>query len=710
MRLTTILAAGTAIATLMTCGAANAQTAQATGPDGASQVDDVVVTARKREERLQDVPIAVTATSGETLEREQINLVKDVAALTPGLNISSDAVGRAFLAIRGVGNTLIDSVQPGVGIFIDGIYQPNTSYLNSPVVDVERIEVLRGPQGTLFGNNTLGGAINVITRAPTDHFEGRATVSYAGPDNYQTVGASISGPLIKGALRGRLAANYHSQDGFSTNLLAGGDARPLETQAVNGTLVWDIPQAQRTELSLNAYWNRVTGSQTAYNTVNSPTNYVDDVLLNKNSIAEYTYSGINAKLVVDLTPNTTMTTILAYDDKDGRASGDGDFGAVPAIFVLDGRNDRQTYTGEARFDTNWSDRFSTLIGVFAQKSDNTDDISQTIDAGYLILGLPLGALVLPQHTIRDSELQSQAIYANGFYNLGDDWELSAGIRFDHQEVSIDGTVGQYTADEWEPRVTLRRTWNPQHSSYASISRGFRGGGANPAGAPNPFYQGDSVWTYEIGDKFTNESRTLTVNSAIYFNDYSHYIGQNSLTPGLIAVNLNTGSVESYGVELEGVWTPNSMFQLKAGGTYNHARITDDSEYAAIIGHGLPSDRILFQPDVNGFVTGSFTYPLGSGELRTDLTASYKGERVGSTLSPTVFPTLEAYTIVNANVAYQWGNYTASVFATNLFDADYYDSYLDKSLLAAFGFPAALVHDLGITGDGRRVGVRLSAKF
>jgi iron complex outermembrane receptor protein len=175
--------------------------------------------------------------TGETLEREQINLVKDVAALTPGLNISSDAVGRAFLAIRGVGNTLIDTVQPGVGIFIDGIYQPNTSYLNSPVVDVERIEVLRGPQGTLFGNNTLGGAINVVTRAPTDHFEGRATASYAGPDNYQTIAGSISGPIIAGTLRGRLAGNYHSQDGFSTNLLVGGDARPLETEAINGSII-----------------------------------------------------------------------------------------------------------------------------------------------------------------------------------------------------------------------------------------------------------------------------------------------------------------------------------------------------------------------------------------------------------------------------------------------------------------------------------------
>lgn len=702
-----ILLATSAAAIALTSGNAFAQDSQS--EPTASQVDDVVVTARKREERLQDVPIAVTAVSGDTLEREQINLVKDVAALTPGLNISSDAVGRAFLSIRGVGTTLIDTVQPGVGIFIDGIYQPNTSYLNSPVVDVERIEVLRGPQGTLFGNNTLGGAINVITRAPTDIFEGRATASYAGPDNYQTYGASISGPIIEGSLRGRLAASYHSQDGFSENTLAGGDARPLETESVNGTLVWQVPQAQRLEISLNAYYNRVTGSQTAYSRSTGPTVYVEDTRLNQNSIAQYDYSGVNAKLVADLDTKTTMTGILAYDKKEGRASGDGDFGPVPIINVVDGRNDRETYTGEFRFDTAWSDRLSTLIGVFANHSTSTDNVSRTIDLGLLLGAAPAGVVVVPSVTSQTDELQSQAIYANAFYDLSDTLELSAGIRFDHQEVKVTGR-GRYTADEWQPRVTLSQHWTPNHTSYASISRGFRGGGANTPGAPNPFWQGDSVWTYEVGDKLTNDSRTLTVNTAVYYNDYSHYIGQNSLTPALVAVNLNTGDVEAYGVEVEGVWSPNEVFQLRGGGTYNHARITDDSEYRAVIGTGLASDRILFQPDWQGFVTASLTYPVGPGELHTDLTASYKGERVGSSLSPTFAPTLEGYTVVNANVAYEWDNYTVAVFATNLLDEDYYDSYLDKSLLGAFGFPAAAVSDLGITGDGRRVGVRLNARF
>src|SRR3569623_610208 len=169
MRFTTLLATGTALATFATArtAPAAAQTADA-APDG-----EIGVTARQREESLKDVPIAITALTGAELHDRQVNAVKDIAAYTPGLSINSDSVGRAFVSIRGIGTTLIDTVQPGVGIIIDGIYQPNTSYLNSPIVVVACIEVLRGPQGTLFGNNTLGGAINVITRQPGNEWQGR---------------------------------------------------------------------------------------------------------------------------------------------------------------------------------------------------------------------------------------------------------------------------------------------------------------------------------------------------------------------------------------------------------------------------------------------------------------------------------------------------------------------------------------------------------
>ncbi len=145
---------------------ARAQDASATPQASASEdADVIVVTARKRDETLSDVPIAVTAITGDTLTARGFNSVREAAVLSPGLNINSDGTGRAFVAIRGVGVTLVQTVQPGVGLFIDGIYQPNTAYLNNPLVDVDRIEVLRGPQGTLYGKEHAGAARSMSSPA-----------------------------------------------------------------------------------------------------------------------------------------------------------------------------------------------------------------------------------------------------------------------------------------------------------------------------------------------------------------------------------------------------------------------------------------------------------------------------------------------------------------------------------------------------------------
>lgn len=713
MRRINQLLAGVALAFVATPGVAFAQ--DASGPVAeAEDSGEIVVTARQREERLQDVPVAVTAIGADQLEREGALSVREAAAFAPGLNITSDAVGRAFMSIRGVGTTLIDTVQPGVGIFIDGIYQPNTSYLNNPVLDVARIEVLKGPQGTLFGNNTLGGAINVITREPTDVFTGRLVADWADPDNYQTLSGSVSGPIVEGVLRGRVAASYHTQDGFSTNTLAGGDARPLESQAFNTTLIWDAPQNAR--LTFNGYYNQIEGSQTAYSSPSGPTDYVADTALNFNNIATYTYTGGNLRGVFDVTGNTQMTATLAYDHKEGEATGDGDFGPIPLARVIFGENEMNTYTGELRFDTQWSDRLSTLIGIFANASDvrNRDITVLTLPTG---LPLPAPPFIdIPSPSDETQDLTSQAIYANIFYDLTDTLEFSAGVRYDHQEVHaenlLNGQTTNYDASEVQPRVALTQHWSPNHMSYVSVARGFRGGGANSFGAPNPIYQGDSVWTYEIGDKFQTSDRRLTLNTAIYYNDYQHYIGQNSLTPSLIAVNLNTGDVTAYGAEVEGSWRATDFLTLQGGVTYNHARIQDDSEYFAVIGDHLPSDRILFQPDWNLYLTPTLTFPVGNGaDIRFNVTAIYKGERVGSSLDPDVAPMLEGYTLINANLAYETEHFTLALWGTNLADEEYYESYLDRSLLGAlFGDASPITRNLGITGDGRRIGVRVSARF
>jgi len=213
-------------------------------------------------------------------------------------------------------------------------------------------------------------------------------------------------------------------------------------------------------------------------------------------------------------------------------------------------------------------------------------------------------------------------------------------------------------------------------TYASIARGFRGGGTNGPGAPNPVYRGDSVWTYEVGSKFRAFDRRLTGQVAAYYNDYEDFIGQNSLAPavggGIVGINLNTGDVESYGFEAELSFRVTESWTL--GGAFNiqRARITDDSPYVAVTGRQLPSDRIPFVPDYNFSAQTNYNLPLGdAGELDFNLSVVGKGDRLGASLSETFAPELESYVLTNASITWTYNQYQVAVFANNLFDKVYF---------------------------------------
>ena len=706
MRYATILAAGTALAAIaaatpMTAFAADASASSAAGAPTA--IEEVIVTARQREEKLKDVPVAVTAVTGDFLRDKQIYAVKDIAAYAPGLNINSDSVGRAFISIRGVGTTLINTVQPGVGIFIDGVYQPDTSYLNSPLVDVARVEVLRGPQGTLFGNNTLGGAINVITRQPSNDFTGRIDAVYAGTDNFGSVSGSVSGPLVKDVLQARIGAAYHHQDGFQKNLLAGGFSNPLDQQSVNATLRF-VPAAWAVFV-VNGDYNRVSGGSTAYFGVSGPTDYTLNGSSNHSSLATDVYKGVDLKGVFDVASlKTTVTAIGAYNRRDQDSSVDGDFGPVDFLRAT-GTSVLETYTGELRADTRFSDRFSTLFGAFADRSvTDTTAVTTLVPFG---LNLPKS-----DHAVT----AQQAVYGTGFLKITDTLDLSAGLRYDHQSVHATSasTAATYTANNLEPRFTLTERWTADFMTYASIARGVRGGGQNGPGAPNLLYKGDSVWTYEVGTKFAVLDHRLTIDADVFYNDYSDFIGQNSLAPstagaGFVAINLNTGHVASYGVEVEAHAKVTSQWRIDGGFTLLHARITDDSEYFQTTGVHVSNTRLIFTPDWNFNLDTSYTVPLGADDVVFDAGVVGKGSRPGSSLDPNVSPILSAYYLANSSVTWKHNAFQVSLFATNLFNERYIESYIDKSALVRAGL-SALAQNLAIQGDRRRYGVRVGVRF
>lgn len=679
------------------------------GGDGFA-LEEIVVTARKRSETLKDVPVAASAVTGDLIEQRGLSSVKDIAALTPGLNINSDGIGRAFIAIRGVGVTLINTVQPGVGLFIDGIYQPNTSYLNSPLLDVERIEVLRGPQGTLYGKNTLGGAINVISRQPDDEWKGRVVASYAGPDDSMALSASISGAIVPEKLQIRLAAAHREQDGFQKNSLTGSDANPLNTNSVNTTIRF-IP-ADDVELTVKGYYDWVEGANTPYARVSGPTDYSRSVQFNSPNLTRFEYGGVNARLALPLDAlNSRVTLIAAYDQRDNTtADNDGDFG-VADIVRSSGDNKLKTRTGELRLDSEISDSLSSLVGLFHSR--------ETFDATSVTRVVPLNRV---STTLSGSTADTTALFGTLFWKPSTEWEVTAGLRYDHENREATGGAllagvitpippARIKSNEIEPRLTITRHWNDGLMSYASIARGYRGGGFNSPLAPSRTYKGDSAWTYELGSKYSSADRRFALSGAVFYNDYRDYIGQNSIAPspagGFVTVDLNTGDVESYGLELEASFRPLPAWTLTGSATLMHARITDSRPYTAVTGRFLPTDRLTFQPDWNFAFNSDYVIPAGAGDVTLTGGITGKGSRAGSSLSNTFSPRLDAYYLVNAAITYSIDDIELQLFANNIFNEKYFDSYIDQSLLQLSGLPAA---SLGIMGDRARYGARVRVNF
>ncbi|MEH3035535.1 MAG: TonB-dependent receptor [Sphingomonas adhaesiva] len=723
-----VLLASTAVIapfSLVAASPALAQTDQraaaATGQDSPQQTQaqaaastydsgEIVVTARKREETLLDVPIAATAITGTVLENRGITSVREAAALTPGLNINSDGAGRAFVAIRGVGVTLVQTVQPGVGLFIDGVYQPNTSYLNNPLLDVERIEVLRGPQGTLYGKNTLGGAINVITRQPGNELEARVIGSYAGPDDSWLLSGSIGGPIVKDVLAVRVAASHRQQDGFLRNTVIGGDANPFNTDSVNATI--RFTPGETTRLTIKGAYDWVDGVNTPYARVTGPTDYSRNVQFNTPNRVTFRYKDANARLEQDL-GDSTLTLIGAYNERTSRvADGEGDFG--PVDFVRSRGGDvLRTRTAEARLDSKWSDTVSSLVGLFYSR--------ETFDAASTTTIVPIARSV-PQTSATKAD--TYAAFGTLFWKPNGDYEVALGLRYDHEDRTADGTVGgaavpqaAIKSDQWEPRITVTRHWDPEFMTYASISRGYRGGGFNAPTAPTRTYKGDSAWVYEAGAKYASADRRSSLSAALFYSDYRDYIGLNSIAPssagGLVTVDLNAGDVASYGIEVEGFFKPVPAWTISGGLTVMHARLTDSSPYTAITRRRLSSDRLTFQPDVFGNISSDYTIPLAS-ERSITLSAGLTGKskRLAATLNETTPTLLDGYILGNASATYRVGAVEVGAFVNNLFNTRYFESYIEKTtlLLAGINFPGAPASDLGIIGDLRRYGVRASIRF
>lgn len=674
-------------------------------------IEEIIVTAQKKAESLQDVPLAVTAFDGDRIENGQLLTVEDVALQTPGFANSTYNPASPQPYIRGVGtNSSNVGDDASVGVFIDEVYAGRAGGYRADLFDVARIEVLRGPQGTLYGRNVAGGAMNIITRGPTDEFEAYVTLG-TGSWNLLSGKAAVSGPLSDG-VRGRLALSSRQRDGWTDNTVTGEELRDEDNVSARGKLEFDL--GERATLLLGADYSSddLTGPA-ARGFIGSPLENLptfddrDDVALNFDGFTERDIWGTMARLDIDF-DSGTLTSITAYRENDYEFLDDLTGGGSVALFGLPLINaadeTSEQFTQEVRF-SGAGERFDYTVGLYYFLEDV--DRFETFDSS------PLAAPGLSRPTWNASnESTSYAVFGETSYDVSDTLSVTLGARWTYDEKEFDNVAANpdlfgflneaYTVsesedwDELTPKVAVE--YRPADATllYASYSLGFKSGGFNglaPTGAlaATPF-DPENATSYEAGMKSEWLDRRLRLNVALFYTDYEDL--QNFFLDEGVVVTA-TADAEIQGIEVELAAALGAGISVDASYAYLDAEYTRFPSEPAVEGN-----RLMRSPEHAGNLGVQYETEIGGiGQLLLRGDVAYQGE-VFFDVQNTPESGNDEFTLVNALARLSVGQHIElSVFGRNLGDEEYFQHSFD---LAGAGFP--------IYGEPRNWGISGTYRF
>lgn len=585
--------AATAYAATDTAAADTTATAAAAG--GGSQVQEVIVTAQRRAESVQAVPAAIDAISGVNLDQRGIANVNDLQFAVPSFH-SGTLTGSTGITIRGVGATTVGTGgTSGVAVNIDGVYQTGTTTVDLAQTDLQRVEVLRGPQGTLYGRNATGGAVNFITNAPTDTLSGSFLAGYASYDEYH-LQAVLNAPLDD-QIRTRLVVDYRDrEDGFVKNIDPGGeDVDKGKTLSGRFRLEADITSNLEFDLGLSAMHN--SGSWAYFTNISAPAPVAyaaNPFLANANFISTpwrtdindpedgaRDYQSVSGTFTWRL-PFGQLKSITAYQNYGYTYEGDGD-GANLSIAPYKGKTTDHAITQE--FDlTGQTSRLDWVVGAFYLNESNFNRLFYNFTLG--LSGLPPGSYLDFEQPRYDTV--SYAGFADGTLHVIGGLKLIAGVRYsvDNQTATYGSFFGllvggqqipiaatcptetdKLTYDSFTPRAGVQYDINPAMNMYFTYSRGFKAGGANIYSCEDD-YNPEKITSYEVGFKSRLFDNSVTFNVSAFHYDYSNF--QVSQIIGLSLNVTNAAAATIDGAEVEGAWTPDAHWSLTGNASYINA--------------------------------------------------------------------------------------------------------------------------------------------
>ena len=663
-----------------------------TGGVPLERLETVIVTARQRHENARDVPFALTVLHSAALETRRVDDTLSLFRQAPGLSLTSFDDGRfAYFQLRGIG-PLSQAIGPDDGsvvTYVDGVPQPvfasEFAYL-----DLARIEVLRGPQGTLFGRNSQGGALNVTTRPPTETFEGRLRIE-GGEDGFGLFETSLSGPLAGEYARGRLSFRASTVDGFVENLAPiGGDLGKRRALSGRGVLLIEPERADDLRLTLSANVDRRESRPFYYVLRSGDSGGGPDAVVEVDPVndVERTAWGLSARLEVSLGPVdfTSITAVNGFendqvtDDTDGLIYGPlfglpaADF--LPPLSFSDWSEEETRWYQEFRLSGDESGGGSWVTGLVYFNSDFEVELDNRSSFSPILNG------------DRDAtqEIDSYALYGELTQTLFNPrLKGTLGLRFTRDDKSLDasftgvgfpGSVAAFAEDSEESfdlftgRLALAFAATDDINLYATLGRGAKSGGfprltLNAAfGIESPHYEESTSWTYEAGLKARLWSGRASLDLSGFYNDVEdeQLFVLDFVAFQFVPVNLDT---RSFGIEAQGEIALGRNWLFSAGVAWTDGEVREDDLFSnASSGNPIPN-----VPEFSTTASMEYRGPVLAWRERPlepfmTLSHQYVDER-----SPDVADSFElnAYHNVDFRIGASYGALDGFLFARNLFD-------------------------------------------
>ena len=693
----------TAATLSLSCAVAAAQEEAGTGAGG---VDVIVVSAQKRAESVQDVPLSVTAIPGERLEIAQLDDLSEIAGYTSGVYWENINISKPQIYIRGFGTSSFDAgTDPSVAVFVDDMYLSRFSSLSMELMDIDRVEVLKGPQGTLFGRNAAGGVISVHTKRPSDEFEGKAEV---GASNYGTFSgrATVSGPVIPGAVNGRLSFSSRNGDGYVDIAGTPEDGFDTNRQAIRGQLDFLLSDSAHFLVTADAgrvregMWSMENSGPARaqifppFIGANQPTPGRFDEAYDFNGYQHTDTWGVSGRLEVDM-PFGQLVSISAFRKSDLDELTDFDATSADAI-IRQFAEEADSFQQEIRLSG--GDELEWLVGgyFFYEEVEREGEFflgSENLFANLFNMG---GAF--STRDVRTIETMSYAAFGQVSYEFAPGLSLTLGGRYSYDDKSMDRSAMTVGADDsvnpfsetfdvmveddfdsFDYAVIL--DWAPNDNTllYASYKTGYKSGGfqTDPvlnADAARITFQPESVDSIEAGIKSQWFNNSLIVNAAIFYNDYENlqFLATVPLPNGSFSSLLaNVTGADAYGGEVEMQAAIGESIDLFAG--YSYLNSTYDDGFSAANGTDLSGEQTTRAPKHTFFVDISHTIPefLGgsvTSRVGVKYTSAFPLEATGSR----PFNIEEGYTLVDGSINYRPGDgaWTISLWAKNIADKEY----------------------------------------